>query len=198
MGEEHTIVKYVKNKMKIAVTGVIGSGKSTVMKYLKSLGHSCFDCDEYVHKILQREDVILEVSKHFDCLENGKICRKKLGEIVFNDQEKLNVLNSIIHPIVIDKVVSLKSPIFVDVPLLYETNMEKYFDLVIAVLSSEEVLVRRLKERNNLDENQAKKRINLQINQEIKKSLANYVIINNDTLSSLYKKIDEILEEIDV
>ncbi len=198
MGEGHTFAKYVKSKMKIGVTGIIGSGKSTVVKYLESLGYSCFDCDKYAHMLLTNQAVIAEVSKHFDCLEDGQINRKLLGAIVFNDQAKLAVLNSILHPLIIEKIKSLDEPVFVDIPLLYEAKMEEYFDVVIAVLAPNDVLIERLSKRNNLSKSEAISRISLQIDQEVKKNRANYVIINNDTISSLYKKVDQVLEEINV
>ncbi len=191
-------MKYVKNNMKIGITGIIGSGKSTVVKYLESKGYECFDCDTYAHSLLSKQSVINEITKHFDCLEDGKINRTVLGNIVFNDNDKLEILNSILHPLIIDKIKSLSGPIFIDIPLLYEARMESHFDLVIAVLAPIDILVKRLKERNDLSSDEALRRINLQIDQETKKKLANYVIINNDTLNNLYKKVDQILEEIDV
>ncbi len=184
--------------MKIGITGIIGSGKSTVLKLLEDKGYHIYDSDKEVHKLLETKSVVDEISKHFDCVENGVINRKKLGGIVFNNDEKLQLLNSIIHPLVKAQIKSLDGLVFVDVPLLYETGFEVLFDKVIAVLASEETLINRLKERNNLSSSEAKKRISLQMDSETKQKLADYVIINEGTVKELELKLNKVLEVLDV
>lgn len=180
--------------MRIGLTGIIGSGKSTVINYLKSKGYECFDCDNYAHLLLEDSKVIEEIVVHFDCLENGVINRKKLGGIVFNDSQKLRVLEGILHPRIKEKILSLDEEVIVDMPLLYEAKMDGMFDKVIAVLADKEILISRLMERDNFTRNEAIRRIELQIDVEEKKNRADYVIMNNDTLDVLYKNIDDVME----
>lgn len=179
--------------MKIAITGTIGSGKSTVISYIKDKGYKVFDCDEYAHELLRRKDVIKLVTKEFDCLENGEISRKKLGRIVFNDDEALDKLNSIIHPLVREKILTLESPIFVDIPLLFEAKMENLFDKIITVVADRDIIIKRLLVRDNMSKKDAIRRITLQIDENIKKNGSDYVIINDSTLEKLYSEVELVL-----
>lgn len=179
--------------MKIAITGTIGSGKSTVVSYIISKGFEVFDCDKYAHELLKKQSIIDIISKEFDCIENGEISRKKLGAIVFNDEAKLQRLNAIIHPLVKEAILELTPPIFVDIPLLFEAKMESLFDVIITVCADKEIIVERLMKRDGMSEEEAYKRISLQIDEKIKKKNSNYVIINNDTQTNLYKQIDVVL-----
>ncbi len=181
------------DSMKIAITGTIGSGKSTAVSYIKSKGFEVFDCDDYSHQLLKQEAVITQITNEFDCLENGEISRKKLGNIVFNDEEALEKLNAIIHPLVKQAILELKPPIFIDIPLLFEANMESLFDVIITVCASKDVIVERLMKRDSMSIEQAQRRISLQIDEKIKKKNSNYVIMNNDTHTKLYEQIDVIL-----
>ncbi|MFV0498455.1 MAG: dephospho-CoA kinase [Bacilli bacterium] len=182
--------------MKIAVTGTIGSGKTTVINYISSMGYNTFDCDKYVHLLLTKKEVKEEVSQYFDCIVNGEVNRKILGEIVFNNKIKLDKLNSIIHPLVKKQIETLSECTFVEIPLLFESNMEYLFDIIICVYSDDDIVVNRLKIRNDMEKDEANKRMSLQFDKTIKKSKSNYVIINNDTLQCLYEKIDVILGRI--
>ncbi len=179
--------------MKIGLTGTIGSGKSTVINYITSKGYSVFDCDKYAHELLTKQSVIDSVSKHFDCLEDGVISRKKLGAIVFSDKAKLEILNSIIHPLIKQKVKELEEPVIVDMPLLFEANMEEMFDTIITVSASRDVIVERLIKRDGMTREEALHRISLQIDEKIKKKKSDYVIINDRTKQCLYKEIDKVL-----
>lgn len=179
--------------MKVAITGTIGSGKSTVVSYIRSKGFFVFDCDEYAHQLLEDSEVINEVTSLFDCLEDGVISRKKLGEIVFNDKVKLEHLNAIIHPRVKAAIDLLDGDVFVDIPLLFEAKMENDFDYIICVIASEDIIINRLINRDHMSVDEAKKRISLQIDENIKKNKSDYVIINDRDKDYLYKQIDTLL-----
>lgn len=179
--------------MKVAITGTIGSGKSTVVSYIRSKGFFVFDCDEYAHQLLEDNEVINEVTSLFDCLEDGVISRKKLGKIVFNDKVKLEQLNAIIHPRVKAAIDLLDGDVFVDIPLLFEAKMEDDFDYIICVIASEDIIINRLINRDHMSVDEAKKRISLQIDENIKKNKSDYVIINDRDKDYLYKQIDTLL-----
>lgn len=179
--------------MKIAITGTIGSGKSTVVSYIRDKGYSVFDCDDYAHKLLEDKDVIEKISARFDCMEDGKISRKKLGKIVFNDDDKLEELNAIIHPLVKEQILLLDVPVFVDIPLLFEANMQNLFDVIITVCADKDIIIQRLMQRDGMNKEEALRRISLQIDEKIKKNNSDYVIINNETQTKLYEQVEFVL-----
>ncbi len=184
--------------MKIGITGTIGSGKSQVLSYIESKGYNVFDSDKYAHYLLTREDIVKIINDEFGCVEDGVVDRKCLGKIVFNDNIKLERLNKIIHTLVKEKIASLDSLIFVDVPLLFEANMEEYFDAIIVVSAPKDIIIERIMKRDNLSKKEANNRISLQKSDEYKKNRANYVIINETTINNLHIQVDEILEGLNV
>jgi len=127
--------------MIIGLTGGIASGKSTVSKYLAEKGFKVYDADKIAKDISEKKLVQEEIIATFGdkiLEENRNIDRKKLKEIVFEDKEKLKQLNAIIHPKVIDFYKKLKEKntdeiIIFDVPLLFESGIEKFCDKILAV-----------------------------------------------------------------
>lgn len=123
--------------MKIAITGGIGSGKSTVAKLLKESGYAVFSCDEIYKEITILPSYIQEVAKYFpNAVVDGAIDRKKLGEIVFYDEKERKRLNSISHPSIMRALLEKMAEVpfsFAEVPLLFEENLEAFFDKIIYV-----------------------------------------------------------------
>jgi len=122
----------------IAITGGIGSGKSFVLQYLKELGFVVFDADKAVHEMLASEGSAYEEVRHKfpDAVINNEINRKILGEIVFNDNEKLSALEKILHPKVWEaRDVCIKQnpgkSVVCEIPLLFEKNQQDNYDLII-------------------------------------------------------------------
>lgn len=125
---------------KVAITGGIGSGKSTALRILKDMGYPVYSCDEIYKEILTRADYVAEVERIFpNTVENGKINKEKLANEVFNSDGTRAKLNAIAHPKIMQ---SLKEKmqkhtngfVFAEVPLLLEGNYQKDFDAYIVIL----------------------------------------------------------------
>lgn len=192
--------------MVIGLTGGIGTGKSTVARRLIEKGYPVIDTDIISKEVIEREEIIIKINEEIgDVLDyNGKINRKKLGQIVFKDKKKLNVLNSIMHPIILNEMRKqineknkLHNIIIVDVPLLFEINIEKEFDLILLVYSTKEIQLKRIMERDNRTKEEALNIINSQMDLELKKKKSDYILKNNNTLKDLYEEIDNVLEKLE-
>jgi dephospho-coA kinase len=188
-------------KYAFVVTGSIGSGKSTFLKLIKDRGYGVIDADLIAHKQLEiiKNDIVAEFGEQI--LTNKKIDRKKIGEIVFNDDLKLKKLEAILHPRIRAEIVNqskileaIKKPYFVDIPLFFERikNYNK-FNQIIVVYAPKEILILRVMNRNKLKYEVAKSRVELQTDIEKKKNLANFVVDNSRDLKHLKKQIDKIL-----
>ena len=190
--------------IKIALTGNIASGKSSVQKIIEMSGFDVMDTDKVGHGLLSvKNSELMDVfggENVFD--DDANFDRKKLGELVFNDPEKLKLLNSIIHPQIrkeIEGYFEQKKDepfVFVAIPLLFETGMEDLFDKIIIVYAEDEIRLKRLITRNNYSEDYAKKRMLSQIPQEKKFALVDYIIDNNGTEEELFNSTREVLEEL--
>ena len=192
--------------LKIGLTGGIATGKSSVSNILKQKGAIIIDADKIVHKLMEPEqklwyDIINAFGKNI-LLENNQINRKKLGEIIFNDQNKREKLNQITHPRVIaeikkkmDKLAADNNIIVAEVPLLFEVGMEDLFTEVWVVTTDKEIQIKRLKQRDGLDAEAAQKRIEAQMPLAKKEKLADRIINNNGTKKELLAQINLIWSE---
>lgn len=183
--------------IKVAITGNIASGKSQVEKILQGKGYLVFDADKIAHEILETSQ---ELKKHFfqfDILENDRISRKKLGNLVFNNSNLLKELNDIIHPLVKNKILEIfkkyanEKYIFISIPLLFESNMQDLFDKIILVYCNDDLRLERLIKRNNFDIDTAQKRIKAQDKQELKINKSDIIIKNESTLENLKNEINK-------
>ena len=177
--------------LKIAVTGNIASGKSQAEKIILKEGYPVYDTDKMAHEIL---DTLTDFYG-YDVFTDGKIDRKKLGELVFNNADIKQKLENLIHPKIKSEILQIFEHhkndkfVFISVPLLYETGFETLFDKVILITAEYNIRKQRLIKRNNFSEEEAVKRIQSQIPQEQKLNKADYIINNNDSLESLETQI---------
>lgn len=182
--------------MRIAITGSIGSGKSTACEYIAELGYTVLDCDKINAEILNDRAYELLNDDFCDCFLDRKLDKNKLSSIVFSNIEKRKKLESILHPEIL-KVIEKNNndPLFVEVPLLFEVNWEKYFDCNILITCDENKAIDRLILRG-LNRDEAIRRINNQmpVNQKIKK--ANIIIYNNSNPQNLAISIDNLLNDL--
>jgi dephospho-CoA kinase len=175
----------------IGLTGGIASGKSTVSRALRELGAIIIDADEVAHAIIEPgKPAWKDIVEHFGLgvlNPDQTIDREKLGAIVFNDPEKLQVLNQITHPRVGEQfkqmIKDIKSQqadavLFIEVPLLYETHMDRICDEVWVVWVDEETQIQRLMKRDGLSREDALKRIDAQMSLDEKARRADFVIDN--------------------
>ena len=190
--------------MIIGLTGGIASGKSTVSKYLAEKGFKVYDADKIAKNISEEKYVQEEIIATFgDKIldKNGNVDRKKLKEIVFENKDKLKKLNGIIHPKVIDFYKKLKEKntdevIIFDVPLLFESGLDKICDKILVVISDYEVQLDRIVERDKIDRELASKIVKAQLSNEERIKKADVVIENNSNLEDLFEKVERFCEMI--
>ncbi len=192
----------------IALTGGIGTGKSTVSNLFKEKGVTVIDLDQLVRDLQKPgKDVYNRIVEAFgeEILDaNGEIDRRKLGSIVFLDPEKRETLNKIVHPKVLselkDRLFKLEKKgeklIVVEIPLLYELGLQKLFDAVILVYAPEDLQIKRVMARDSLSKQEAINRINSQIPIEEKRKKAEYVIDNSGSLENTRQQFDVLFKEL--
>ena len=191
----------------IGLTGGTGSGKSVVSKSLAEAGAVIVDADKIAHEIiLKGEPAYQEIIEYYGTGildEEGNIIRKKLGEIVFNDKEKLVFLNQCTHKYITAEVKKqiaeakeegTATAIIVDAPLLLEAKLETVCDLVWVVYAEPEVRAQRVMARDGITYELAKARIANQKSWEEYKAAADAVIDNSKDLSYLEGQLNEILK----
>lgn len=194
--------------MILGLTGGIGSGKSTVSKIFLSMGIKVFDADLIAKDILETEQVKEEIKeklgKEFINLKSNSVDKELLKKEVFNNSKKLNILNGIVHPRVVDiykkKYLEFKDKkeiIIFDVPLLFEVNLERYCDKVIVVDIDLKVQIERIKNRDNIDVALINKIIAAQMSREERNIKADILIENNGSLEELKQKIEKIIKDIE-
>ncbi len=172
---------------------------------LAAHGAVIIDADLIAREVMQSgSDGYLRVVEAFpEAVENKVLNRKLLGEIIFNDQEKRNRLNGIIHPLVIAQIkaegellAKEKKVVFADIPLLYETQSQEWLQAVVVVYLPENLQLMRLMKRDNLSEAQALARIKAQMSIEEKRQLADYLIDNSGSLQETQKQVDRLWYQI--
>lgn len=190
--------------MIIGITGSIACGKSTVSNYLKSKGYIVIDADKIGHEALDddyvKEKLILSFGN--EILEDNKINRQKLGELVFGNSSNLNVLNSIIHPEIRKKILEKidknndKELIFIDVALLFEAKFDDLVDKIIVVYVDKNTQLTRLMKRNSISKKEALSRIVSQMSPIEKAKLGDYTVNNNLDVINTYEQVDKVLSEL--
>lgn len=190
------------SKYAIALTGSIATGKSTACTMLKLLGFHIIDTDAIAHQLLEQHAVQVQDLFVQNILSHGKVDRKTLGKIVFNDQEKLRMLESFLHPLIMQEVVlqasqkdRFKKPYLIDIPLFFERgNYDMQRSIVVYTTPKQQL--QRLMQRDGLDLEAAKKRIALQMDIETKKQKATYVIDNTKDINHLHLECQRVKEEL--
>ncbi len=195
--------------MRIGLTGGIASGKSTVSRFLREAGAFVSDADEAARKVVlpgtpALDDIVAAFGRSL-LLPDGMLDRAALGRVVFGDPDKLRQLESILHPAIraymkeeMDRA-EAESPgrlIVADIPLLYETGQDKAYDGVLVVHVPHELQVKRLMERNGMDQGEAERRIGLQMSLDEKKRRADWVVDNSGSLEDTRAQIGRWMAEL--
>jgi len=191
----------------LGLTGGIATGKSTVSAILKKAGCVIIDADriarEVVKKGLPAYRKIIDTFGDNILSPDGEIDRSALGDIIFNDPQKKQLLNRIVHPYVSKETnLQLKhiekthpnTIVILDIPLLLEAQIHKALSEVIVVYVPEHTQIKRLMQRDGISETDALARINSQMPIEEKKNLATIVIDNSGTRENTRKQILEIFQ----
>ncbi|HKL42630.1 MAG TPA: dephospho-CoA kinase [Clostridia bacterium] len=198
-----------QNSLKIiGLTGGIASGKSTVSNYLINKGYHVIDADIIAREVVAKGSRGLEkIATTFGksiLKENGSLNRKKLRNIVFNDEKALKQLEEITHPLIINKISEkLKnlrnndrfSLVFLDCPLLFEMSLEALVNEVWLISTTTANQISRIVERDKTDPLEAKKIIEQQMSLKEKIKKSDIIIKNNSTIEELKSKIDLLLKD---
>lgn len=182
----------------IGLTGNIGTGKSVVRRMLEHLGAFGIDADALAHRAISRgapgySKVITQFGRWI-LTSDGEIDRARLGHLVFSDPEALKILESIVHPLVsqaIDFIIgrTQKPVIVIEAIKLLESDLKDKVNSVWVVYVPEKIQIERLVKRRNMDEQDAKQRIQHQSPQVIKMGAANVVINNDGSVEDTWKQV---------
>lgn len=195
--------------LKVGITGSIAVGKSYVCECFRELGCHVLDADKTAREVVEPGTAGLElIAREFGEIilrANGELDRKALGAIVFANPEKLQLLNSIVHPLVIEaqdhwiKKIEKDDPsgiAIVDAALMIESGSYRRFDKIIVVWCEPAIQLSRLMVRDGLSESDAKKRIAAQMPQEEKKRFADYLIDTSADFNDVRRQVDKVFRKL--
>ena len=192
----------------IAITGGIGSGKSTLCSKLKDKGFKIHSSDEQVAKIYKNPDkkffTYLRTIGLSKSISKKNIDKDIISKIIFENKQIRKKLELYIFKIVRKKrsdfIKQEKEKktrlIFIDIPLLFENNLEKQFHKVISIIASKQVRLKRLKKTRKMTETQFKNIIKSQTSDVVRKNKSDYVIYNNSTLKDYKNKINKLINKL--
>jgi dephospho-CoA kinase len=186
----------------IGLTGSVAAGKSEALAALARLGAATLSADAIVHELLGTERVrdVLVARWGEEVAPDGTVDRNRVGAIVFERPTELAWLEGVLHPLVGERVVAWRESLapdvpagVVEVPLLFETGLERIFDATIAVVASEATRTERAGARGtaSLDE-----RVSRQLPQDEKASRATYVVRNDGSLAELEQELERLLSQV--
>ena len=186
----------------IAMTGSIGCGKTTIAKELKKLGFTVFDVDGWVRRLYFKNDFINTIVENFpETAENGVFNKRKLRNLVFDDNKKLKMLEGLIHPFlnnqlkeIIRRNACYDDLFFLDVALLFEMGWDKYCDLVMVADVDAEIQKQRVMARDNVSAEHFEKINNVQMSQADKKALSDVIIETDVPLNLLKAQLISVIE----
>jgi dephospho-CoA kinase len=174
--------------VKIGLTGGIGSGKTTVAKIFELMGVPVYYADEASKRLYRtNKELMTALKTHFgeDIYTNEELNRSKLAAIVFGDSAKLELLNSLVHPLTIkdatEWIAQQTTPYIIkEAALLFEAGSTRDLDYIIGVSAPQHLRIKRVMDRENVSREDVIKRMNRQIDEEIKMRLCNFVIKNDE------------------
>ena len=200
--------------MIIGLTGGIGTGKSTVSRKLRERGYPVIDLDVISREVIEYPEVINELVRNFgiEILESQNnisvkksISRNKLRQTVFKEEKKVSVLNSIMHPPIVEEmrrqVENFKKnykTVFVEVQLLLEAKLEKELNLTVLVYADKKTQLERVLKRDGRKEEEVQQIINAQMDMTEKRRLSNYIIENNGDSEMLDLEIEKFIKKLKI
>lgn len=185
----------------IAITGTIGSGKTTIAGLLRTMGYVVYDVDKWCRSLYHQPAFLLEVKQKFpQTFDQGKFDKRILRELVFADPLQLKELEKMTHPFLKQKFISTihrnrfsRETFFIDVAILFEMGWDKYCSCIIVADAPYETQKQRVMERDHISAEQFEKIIKLQMSNEEKIQKADYVVETNQSLGSLKADLIEML-----
>jgi dephospho-CoA kinase len=185
-------------KLKVAISGNIGSGKSTFAKFISEAGFPVIFADDISKEILAGDpDVRKQIIKQFgsESFNGNNINKKYIADKIFSNPEKLKKINLIIHPLVRKRIDSLSKDyfkthdiVFVEAALIYESKIEKMYDFVVLITADKDLRMRRSTETKQISEADFLKRDKNQLKEEVKKRKADFIFSNNGSIDELRQK----------
>lgn len=189
----------------IGLTGGIGSGKSTVAKFLAELGAPVLDADQVGHAIYQPggpayQEMIDAFGREI-LAPDGAIDRKKLGPIVFGDPAALKRLNAIVHPKMFVRMREMvaamradgeRKPIVIEAAILIEANWQALFDEIWLVAAAKERVIERVERDRGMKPEQTEARIRAQLSDDERRRHASIIVVNDGTLEQLRARVAEL------
>lgn len=174
--------------LKIGLTGGIGSGKSTVAKIFELLQVPVYYADEASRRLYHTDpELMAQIKKHFgeDMYSEGQLNRNKMADIVFNDPQKLELLNQLVHPPTLrdaqEWILAQKAPYVIkEAALLFESGSAAGLDYIIGVQAPVALRLKRVMDRDKVTREEVLSRMNRQINEDIKMRLCDFIIRNNE------------------
>ena len=190
--------------IKVGITGLIGMGKSTVASIFAENDIPIWDADREVHKLYKKNNKGYKVitSRIPELINKKEINRKKLSNLIKEGVISLNLLESLIHPLLADSrkrfIIQNKNKKFIifDIPLLFETSADKWLDYVILVYCSKKTQIRRLSMRKNYDKDKIDYLLSKQLNFDKKKEEANFIIDTDKKIEIVEKRVLDIIKDI--
>lgn len=189
----------------VGITGGIASGKSTVSQYLISKGYKVIDSDVISKQLsLKGNPLYQAIVEEFGSeylLPNLDLDRLKLGKMIFQNSKARDRLNQISHPLIVQEMQKMikktaESFIFLDIPLLFEGKLSYLCDTIVCVYVDRKTQVKRLMMRDHISKEYAEQKISAQMDLEIKKDLADYVIESKESFEETYQNIEKIVQQI--
>jgi dephospho-CoA kinase len=186
---------------KVAVTGGLSSGKSTVCRLFEELGSYVVSADAIVHQLLSPDTAVGQQVINLlgsDIVRDRKFDRKKIADKVFSDPDSLKALEKILHPAVFDEIKAKylqikneqKYSLFVaEIPLLYESESEDFYDAVIAIMANPHLCRERFKHQRQQEDHEFDRRMNRQLTPMHKAAKADFLIENNGSIDELKHQI---------
>lgn len=194
----------MKKKLKIAITGGIGSGKSSVSKIVESFGFPVIKADNVAKELMLKDaSVKKKIIKSFgkESFTEKGINSKYLADSVFSNKDKVEKINSIIHPPTVKKIEAISKKlfekhnlVFIESALVYEAKIQKLFDYVILIYAEEGIRISRKIENDRMNRLDVEKRMSFQIPDEKKTDRAHFVIDNNSTFDKLEYRTKFVIE----
>lgn len=194
----------IDNKFRyaIALTGGIATGKSTVSNLFKMYGFLVIDADKIAHKLLDMYSDTISKMFGTEYVQNQKVLRPKLANLIFNNLEQKRKLEKFLHPLIKDEIIrqsrifeQQKKPYFIDIPLFFE-NKNYAIDKSVVVYCDKQTQLQRLIQRDKISKELALAKINSQMDIEEKKMMATFVIDNTKDLKNLQNKVDTITKKL--
>lgn len=190
-------------KIKVGITGGIGTGKSLFSSFLEEREYCVINADSISKKLMiESQELRNKIIKEFgkEAYLNNELNKKYLAEKVFSNPEKLKKINSLVHPPTIEEIenqmkeaLKTKKLVFVESAIIYDVKIESLFDFIILITASDENKIERIKKRDNSSKEEIEKRIENQLPDNSKKGKADFVIENNGSEKELKTKAGFIL-----